>query len=267
MKQSYIKNRLPILLTSLILVALTTMSSCKNSRTNNSGQQDNIVSIDANGKANGGHRFTKIDNSSFYIDDIKYTAQNGDLVVSGYDEGFFKGEAKLITQLDYDGRKMKVLAIDANAFRDCKVLTSIVIPSGVMSIGDNAFYCCTNLASVSIPNSVTIIGERAFFLCTNLVTVTIPNSVTSIGNSAFYVCGRLTYLTISSNVTSIGGSAFYGCGGLTYVKMKRKTPVAIDGLTFVNQGNTTLSVPLGSKGAYEVAEYWRDFKEIIEEAQ
>ena len=49
--------------------------------------------------------------------------------------------------------------------------------------------------------------------------------------------------------------------------MKKKTPVAIDGVTFVNQGNTTLSVPIGSKGAYEAAEYWRDFKEIIEEAQ
>ena len=100
MKHSHFKNRLPFLLTSLILVALTTMSSCKKSRTNNSGQQDNIVSIDANGKANGGHRFTKIDNSNFYIDDIQYTAQNGDLVVSGYDKGFFKGEAKLIDQLD-----------------------------------------------------------------------------------------------------------------------------------------------------------------------
>ena len=267
MKQSYFKNRFPILLISLILVALTTMPSCKNSRTSNSGQQDNIVSVDANGKANGGHRFTKIDNSSFYIDDIKYTAQNGDLVVSGYDEGFFKGEAKLITQLDYDGRKMKVLAIDANAFRDCKVLTSIIIPSGVMSIGNNAFSGCINLASVSIPNSVKTIGENAFFFCPNIVTVTIPNSVTSIGKSAFYSCNRLTYLTISENVTSIGGSAFFACGGLNYVKMKRKTPVAIDGLTFVNQGNTTLSVPLGSKGAYEAAEYWRDFKEIIEEAQ
>lgn len=267
MKQSYFKNRFPILLSSLMLVVLTTMFSCNNSRTNNSGQQDNIISIDANGKANGGHRFTKIDNSSFYIDDIKYTAQNGDLVVSGYDEGFFKGEAKILSELDYDGRKMKVLAIDKEAFRDCQVLTSIVIPYGVTSIGDNAFFGCSKLESVSIPNSVTTIGDNAFFLCTNLVTVTIPNSVTSIGNSAFYVCGRLTYLTISSNVTSIGGSAFYGCGGLTYVKMKRKTPVTIDGLTFVNQGNTTLSVPLGSKEAYEVAEYWRDFKEIIEEAQ
>lgn len=267
MKQSYFKNRFPILLSSLIMVVLTTMFSCKNSRTNNSGQQDNIVCIDANGKANEGHRFTKIDNSNFYIDDIHYTAQNGDLVVSGYDEGFFKGEAKLIDQLDYDGRKMKVLAIDKEAFRGCKVLTSIVIPSGVMSIGDNAFSGCINLASVSIPNSVKTIGDNAFFFCPNIVTVIIPNSVASIGKSAFYSCNRLTYLTISENVTSIGGSAFFACGGLNYVKMKRKTPVAIDGLTFVNQGNTTLSVPLGSKGAYEAAEYWRDFKEIIEEAQ
>ena len=204
MRKKFLIDFLSVLVLALLTIAL---SSCKGNK-EKVDKNELSVTIDANGKAIGEHRFTKIDNSNFYIDDIKYTAQNGDLVVSGYDEGFFKGDAKLITQLNYDGREMKVLAIDKDAFRDCKVLTSIVIPSGVMSIGNNAFQNCINMTSVSIPNSVKTIGDNAFFFCTNLVTVTIPNSVTSIGGGAFGACGRLTYLTISENVTSIGGSAF-----------------------------------------------------------
>ena len=261
MRTKYLVEFLSVFVLAFLAIVL---NSCKGN-TKKVDKNELSVTIDANGKAIGEHRFTKIDNSNFYIDDIKYTAQNGDLVVSGYDEGFFKGDAKLVTQLNYDGREMKVLAIDADAFRDCKVLTSIVIPSGVTSIGDNAFSGCIKLESVSIPNSVTKIGDNAFFFCPQIVSITIPDGVTTIGKSAFYCCNALTYLTISKNVTSIGGSAFYGCGGLNFVKMKKKTPVAIDGITFVNQGNTTLSVPMGSKNAYEAAEYWRDFKEIIEE--
>ena len=43
-----------------------------------------VVTIDVNGNANGGHRFLKIDETNYFIDDIKYTVKNGDLVVSGY---------------------------------------------------------------------------------------------------------------------------------------------------------------------------------------
>lgn len=259
------RNRLWLFTVLLSMSAITTILSCQKGNGKRNEHNENIVTIDANGKADGGHRFTKIDETNFYIDDIKYTAQEGDLVVSGFDEAFFKGDAKLISQLMYDGRKMEVHAIGKDAFRGCKVLTSIVIPHCVTCIDDNAFSNCPKLASLNIPNNVTKIGDNAFFFCPNLVSVTIPNSVKTIGKSAFYCCIGLTYLTISNNVTSIGGSAFYGCGSLTLVKMKSKTPVAIDGITFVNQGNATLSVPFGSKEAYETAEYWRDFKEIIEE--
>ncbi len=259
------RNRLWLFTVLLLMAEITTFFSCQKNNGKRNDQYEIIVTIDANGKADGGHRFTKINDINFYIDDIRYTAQEGGLVVSGFDEAFFKGEAKLISQLMYDGRKLEVHAIGKEAFRGCKVLTSIVIPPSVTCIDDNAFFGCPKLASISIPNGVTKIGDNAFFFCPSLVSVTIPNSVKTIGKSAFYCCIGLTYLTISDNVTSIGGSAFYGCGSLNLVKMKKKTPVAIDGVTFVNQGNATLSVPFGSKDAYEAAEYWRDFKEIIEE--
>lgn len=144
-----------------------------------------IVTVDADGNADGGHRFVKIDDTNFYIDDIKYTATKGDLVVTGYNHAFFKGEATIISQLNYVGREMHVIEIRWDAFSRCTGLTFVTIPSSVTSIGEYAFWGCTALTSVIIPSSVTCIGGNAFRGCTGLTSVTIPSSVTSIGNEAF----------------------------------------------------------------------------------
>ena len=44
------------------------------------------------------------------------------------------------------------------------------------------------------------------------------------------------------------------------------TPIAIDSELFTNRFLATLIVPEGCKAAYEAAEYWQDFQEIIEES-
>ena len=260
------RNRLLPFIILITIVGLMTIPSCGKNNAKNNNQQEIIVTVDANGKASGDHRFAKIDDTNFYIDDIRYTAQNGDLIVSGFDDAFFKGEAKLISQLNYDGRKMKVIAIGVDAFRDCKVLSSIAIPSGVTSIGEYAFYGCIELASTKFPPSLTSIGDYAFYGCPKLVSINIPNGVISIGESSFGACLGLIYVTIPNSVTTIGQSAFVYCGNLKHVKVKMEIPVPISFMTFTNQGNTTLYVPYGSKAAYESSEYWNtEFKEIIEE--
>ena len=156
-----------------------------------------------------------------------------------------------------------VTSIGNGAFFWCIGLTSITIPNSVTRIGEMAFCDCTSLTSVTIPNSVTSIGEGAFAYCISLISITIPNSVTSIGDYAFKDCSSLTSVTIPNSVTSIGSNAFKSCTSLISVKVKRATPPEISSSTFNNE-NATLYVPVGSKAAYQDAEGWRNFKQIIE---
>ncbi len=157
-----------------------------------------------------------------------------------------------------------ITTIGGWSFSFCTELTSINIPKGVTSIEMAAFENCYALASVTIPNSVTIIEGYAFSYCNNLPSVNIPNSVTSIGILAFNNCHSLTSIVIPNSVTSIGEAVFHDCNNLTTVKVDIDSPLTIDENTFSNRTNATLYVPAGCKDAYEDADYWTEFNEIVE---
>ncbi len=157
-----------------------------------------------------------------------------------------------------------VTSIGSSVFYNCSSLTSVTIPNSVTSIGSSAFYNCSSLTSVTIPNSVTSIGTYSFGNCSGLTSVTIPNSVTILAGAAFYNCSSLTSVTIPKSVTGIGGDTFRSCSNLTSVKVERENPLTIRNNTFTNRANATLYVPIGSKSAYQAADYWKDFKEIVE---
>ena len=190
-----------------------------------------------------------------------------------------------------------VTTIGSYAFYECSSLTSVTIGNSVSNIGKNAFlYCSMTSVHISdleawckilfnnyganplshhlylgdeeikdlvIPNSVTTIGDFAFYGCSGLTSVTIPNSVTSIGESSFERCYSLTSVTIPNSVTSIGSYAFFGCSNITSVTSLNSTPPTINPNTF-NDYSATLQVPTGSKTAYQNAEYWKNFMNIVE---
>ena len=75
----------------------------------------------------------------------------------------------------------------------------------------------------------------------------------------FYL-SRIENLHVGSHIATV---AFKDCD-LTNVYTKETTPVTIYSNTFQKRGFATLYVPAGSKAAYEAADYWQGFKEIIE---
>ena len=138
-----------------------------------------------------------------------------------------------------------------------------IIPNSVTNIGNYAFSNCSGLTSVEIPNSVTSIGSQAFYNCSGLTSVEIPNSVTTIGSRAFYNCSGLTSVEIPNSVTTIGEYAFYYCSNLTSITSLRQRPLVLNYYIF-DSYNATLYVPYGTKSAYSVAKYWKNFTNIEE---
>ena len=74
-------------------------------------------------------------------------------------------------------------------FFDCRVLTSLTIPSSVTSIGDCTFEGCSGLTSLNIPSSVTFIGWGAFDDCSGLTSIYVyPEKLPTLGTDIFYGC-------------------------------------------------------------------------------
>jgi hypothetical protein len=103
------------------------------------------------------------------------------------------------------------------AFILCPALTSIVIPTGVVSIAKAAFQACKNLASLTFDahSRLTSIGYGAFALNPALTSFAVPDSVISMGNYALYGSARMKSATIGSKLTIIGEGTFGNCSALT----------------------------------------------------
>ena len=171
--------------------------------------------------------------------------------------------ANIPASVSYNSRTYSVTSIGAWAFYFCENLTSVTIPNSVTSIGAIAFYGCSSLTSVTIPNSVISIGDSAFYHCSSLTSIVIPNSVTSIGLMAFDGCSSLTSVVIPNSVTSIGSCAF-DYYRLTSITNYATTPQDIGSYTFYENGiPCTLYVPAQSLSAYQNADGWKEFTQIL----
>jgi len=143
-------------------------------------------------------------------------------------------------------------------------LQTITLPSTITSIDNQAFYGCTGLTTVIIPSTVlTTMVSGAFYGCANLTSINIPSSVISLGASVFFGCSKLTSINIPSSVTLIGNAAFSGCSGLTTIYANNVIPVNLSSALYtfnnVNKSTCILHVPIGSTAAYQAAVVWQDF--------
>ncbi len=201
----------------------------------------------------------------FIVNDVYYKKTSGTTVaVSWHDEwdGYsgdshtsgYKGNIVIPTSVTYAGITYSVASIASQAFYDydsdesvVSKITSVSIPSSIISIGSSAFlrcilleelilpetlntidnwafYGCTGLSDMVIPDAVTSMGEYAFGNCTGLETVTIGNAVTSINAGTFSGCSNLAEITIGKSVSFIASDAFNGCSSLKKINISPDNP-------------------------------------------
>jgi hypothetical protein len=195
--------------------------------------------------------------------------------------------------VELNGKKYDVTSIKGWAFYSSSGVTSVTIPSSVISIGEYAFSYggltsikveagnakydsrnnCNAIIETSsntlfagckntvIPNSVTSIGDMAFLSCNGLTSITIPNSVTSIGKYAFAYCKGLTTFTIPNSVKSISNGIFLYSSGLKKIVSEITEPFEIGD---IGTTSVILVVPDGTKAAYQSTAGWSSFTNIYE---
>ena len=151
------------------------------------------------------------------------------------------------------------------AFKDCRSLTSLNLPSGITSINYSTFSCCSGLTNLVLPSSVTSIGNNAFSSCHGLTSITLPSSVTSIGDYAFSGCYGLTSITLPSGVTSIGKYAFSDCSSLAsiYVYAEKMPKMGSYVFQYCDAKNCTVYIPKGTYDDYWLSEFGY-FENIVE---
>jgi hypothetical protein len=153
-------------------------------------------------------------------------------------ENCVEGSVTIPSKVVIDGKTYSVVSIAYQAFKNCKGLTNITIPSSVIKI-DNEAFKNSGLTTIELPSSITSIGFGMFTSCSDLVSVKIPSSVESIGESAFVDCTSLTNLELSSSVKTIGVMAFYGCENLDLVIDNSEDNVEVRPQAFQNCKSVT----------------------------
>lgn len=133
------------------------------------------------------------------------------------------------------------------AFTGCRI-TSLELPSSVVSILSSAFSNCGFITSITFPDALMIIAEAAFFNCVSLAKVTFGNGLKEIGRYAFNYCPLQT-ISVPSSVVSIDSNAFNSCDQLSSIEVDamNQSYESIDGVVFTRGGETLLIYPYANR--------------------
>lgn len=129
---------------------------------------------------------------------------------------FFCTNCTALTSVNFKGNVGT--RISSTSFSGCAALTSVNIPTGVVTIGNNSFDGCASLAQLTMPEPLATIGEYAF-RNSGLTGITFQRNLTIIGKYAFDGCKDLVSINFPANVTEIKEYTFNDCGKLKNIEL------------------------------------------------
>ena len=204
--------------------------------------------VEDNGQTTGNYKY-KVETRTVYDEEKEENVEHKYYVITGYEvssEDALKmadGDYSTVTafreieipktgkDISKDLNDYPVEEIEAGAFSNQVILTSVKVGSNILKIGEGAFAGCTNLKSLTLPfvgESVDAVNSKRLFgyifgasaTGEGNVQVTTKNherkddsgeSILNESEVTFYVPSSLTTIDLSSStITSISECAFYG---------------------------------------------------------
>ena len=129
------------------------------------------------------------------------------------------------THQELKSKTPHVLAFNARyAFEACAGVTTLHLPSSLVSIGEDAFRGCAGIAALHLPSSLATIGDSAFEDCAGLTCVCLPEGLRSLGAAVFAGCVGIRRVlapdTLARDIRSLevfgGCPALAAAGGITW---------------------------------------------------
>ena len=122
--------------------------------------------------------------------------------------------------------------IGYGAFIECKDLTSVKLPEGLVSVPDSCFYNCESLRTIVLPSTVDMIGRRAFEDCKSLRSVVFPET--------FSMGEAYEQFSNNSSLDNYSGQ-FANCISLTNIVFPDSLKIVTPGM-FGNSGLKTIDL-------------------------
>lgn len=130
----------------------------------------------------------------------------------------YSGDINIPSEVVFNGRTYKVVAIGDHAFSECTSLGNIIIPQSVESIGFGAF-SYSNISEISLPDNLKSIGAAAF-RDSDIKEIIVPESVKDIETTIFANCRKLQKVQIlTKQIDGIPDNTFDGCSSLKEVNL------------------------------------------------
>jgi len=152
--------------------------------------------------------------ATFTVDGINYKSSGTKVTVQKYtitkasgttpaDTAYYTGNIVIPETVTYDGTTYTVTATAANAFLNCKDLTSVTLPSTCTTIGRNCFSGCSALTTSPIPSTVTSVGTGVLKNCSSITEVTIPAGWNKVISEEFSGMTSLKKIIIDEGSTAV----------------------------------------------------------------
>lgn len=97
----------------------------------------------------------------FQVGGISYERADSGACVVAMEDGSYAGDVNIPDTVTFDGQRLPVVAIDAEAFQGCAQLHSLAIPATVHTIADGALTGCTGLRALHMGHAVPLHVDSA----------------------------------------------------------------------------------------------------------